>query len=159
MVFNFRQAQAYRTINFSGSNFVKTDKTCFQPSIMRFLLPLSLSLLTLLSVSLGAQAQTAPAAVQAATKGTAMAQFKTSAVCDMCKARIEKSLAYEKGVQSAVLDVPTKVLTVTYKADKTTAAALRTAVQKTGYDADELTADARAYNRLPDCCKKTNAVH
>ena len=31
---------------------------------------------------------------------------------------------------------------------------LRTAVQKTGYDAD-----ARAYNRLPDCCKKTNAVH
>ena len=37
--------------------------------------------------------------------------------------------------------------------------ALRTAVQKTGYDADELTADARAYGRLPDCCKKTNAVH
>jgi hypothetical protein len=32
-------------------------------------------------------------------------------------------------------------------------------VQKTGYDADDLTADARAYNRLPDCCKKTNAVH
>jgi mercuric ion binding protein len=62
-------------------------------------------------------------------------------------------------VQSAVLDVPTKVLTVTYKADKTSPAALRSAVQKTGYDADELTADARAYNRLPDCCKKTNAVH
>ena len=77
----------------------------------------------------------------------------------MCKVRIEKSLAYEKVVQSAVLDVPTKVLTVTHKADKTTPAALRTAVQKTGYDADELTADARAYNHLPDCCKKTNAIH
>ena len=102
---------------------------------------------------------TAPAAVQAITNGTAKAQFKTSAVCDMCKARLEKSLAYEKGVQSAVLDVPSQVLTVTYKADKTTPAALRTAVQKTGYDADELTADARAYSRLPDCCKKTNAVH
>ncbi|GAB3867710.1 hypothetical protein GCM10028824_10690 [Hymenobacter segetis] len=126
---------------------------------MKSLLPLSLSLLTLLSFSPSAQAQTAPAAAQAATNGIATAQFKTSAVCDMCKARIEKSLAYEKGVQSAVLDVPTKVLTVTYKADKTTPAALRTAVQKTGYDADELTADARAYNRLPDCCKKTNAVH
>jgi mercuric ion binding protein len=102
---------------------------------------------------------TAPAAVQAITNGTATVQFKTSAVCDMCKARLEKSLAYEKGVQSAVLNVPTKVLTVTYKADKTTPAALRTAVQKTGYDADEFTADARAYSRLPDCCKKTNAVH
>ena len=126
---------------------------------MKFLLPLSLSLLSLLSTPPAAQAQTAPASVQAATNGMATAQFKTSAVCDMCKARIEKSLAYEKGVQSAVLDVPTKVLTVTYKAGKTTPAALRTAVQKTGYDADELTADARAYNRLPDCCKKTNAVH
>ena len=131
---------------------------------MKFLLPLSLSLLTLLRIAPVAQAQTTPAqtapvAVQAVAKGMATAQFKTSAVCDMCKARIEKSLAYEKGVQSAVLDVPTKVLTVTYKTDKTTPAALRTAVQKTGYDADELTADARAYNRLPDCCKKTNAVH
>jgi len=126
---------------------------------MKFLLPLSLSFLSLLSISAHAQAPTAPTGAQASSKGVATAKFKTSAVCEMCKARIEKSLAYEKGVQSAVLDVPTKVLTVTYKADKTTPAALRTAVQKTGYDADELTADARAYNRLPDCCKKTNPVH
>jgi mercuric ion binding protein len=123
---------------------------------MKFLLPLSL--LTLLSFAPAVQAQTAPAA-QATTNGVATVKFKTSAVCEMCKARIEKSLAYEKGVQSAVLDVPSQVVTVTYKSDKTTPAALRTAVQKTGYDADDLTADARAYNRLPDCCKKTNAVH
>jgi copper chaperone CopZ len=123
---------------------------------MKFLL--ALPLLALLSFSARAQAQTGPVA-QAKTSGTAIAQFKTSAVCDMCKTRIEKSLAYEKGVHSAVLDVPSKVLTVNYRADKTTPAALRAAVQKTGYDADELTADARAYNRLPDCCKKTNAVH
>ena len=120
---------------------------------------LSFFLLTALSAAgYTAQVQTAPATTKAAG-GTETVQFKTSAVCDMCKARIEKSLAYEKGVQSAVLDVPSKVLTVTYKADKTTPAALRSAVQKTGYDADELTADARAYNRLPDCCKKTNATH
>ena len=124
--------------------------------LMKFLL--ALPLLSVLSFSPGAQAQTAPVA-QAKSSSTATAQFKTSAVCDMCKARIEKSLAYEKGVQSASLDVPSKVLTVTYRADKTTPEALRTAVQKTGYDADDLTADARAYNRLPDCCKKTNAVH
>ena len=123
---------------------------------MKFLL--ALPLFALLNLSFDAQAQTAPAA-QAKTTGTATAQFKTSAVCDMCKARIEKSMAYEKGVQSAVLDVPSKVLTVTYRVDKTSPEALRSAVQKTGYDADELTADARAYNRLPDCCKKTNTVH
>ena len=120
---------------------------------MKFLL--ALPLFALLSFATTTQAQTAPGK----TSGAAIAQFKTSAVCDMCKARIEKSLAYEKGVQSAVLDVPSQVLTVTYRADKTSPDALRTAVQKTGYDADNVTADARAYNRLPDCCKKTNAVH
>ncbi len=120
-----------------------------------FFLPLA----ALLSFS-SAQAQTAPTApAKSASTSAATAQFKTSAVCEMCKTRIEKSLAYEKGVQSAVLDVPTQMLTVTYRPDKTSPAALRTAVQKTGYDADDQTADARAYNRLPDCCKKTNAVH
>lgn len=105
-----------------------------------------------------AQAQTAPAIAKAAT-GTETVQFKTSAVCDMCKARLEKSMAYEKGVQRATLDVPTKVLTVTYRPEKTNADALRAAVQKTGYDADALSADAHAYSRLPDCCKKTTAAH
>ena len=124
---------------------------------------LSFFLLALLGSSFASQAQSTkptPTPVAATkAKGTEIAQFKTSAVCDMCKARLEKSLAYEKGVQAANLDVPSKVLTVTYRPDKTTPAALRTAVQKTGYDADELTADARAYDRLPDCCKKTAATH
>ena len=118
------------------------------------------SLLTLLSAaSLSAAAQTAPVATTAKKGAPEQVQFKTSAVCDMCKARLEKSLAYEKGVQAAHLDVPSKVLTVTYNPAKTTPTALQTAVQKTGYDADQLTADARAYDRLPDCCKKTASAH
>ena len=118
------------------------------------------SLLTLLSISgLAAQAQTTPTTAVAKIKGSEQLQFKTSAVCDMCKARLEKSLAYEKGVQAANLDVPSKVLTVTYNPAKTSAEVLRTAVQKTGYDADNVTADARAYDRLPECCKKTASAH
>lgn len=105
----------------------------------------------------GSQAQTSPAKTKGA--GTQQVQLKTSAVCDMCKTRLEKAMAYEKGVQAAVLDVPSKVLTVTYRPDKTSPEALRTAVQRTGYDADDKTAEARAYDRLPECCKKTNAVH
>ena len=124
---------------------------------------LAFSLLTLLGTSTAALAQTAPVAATTATaagkKGTETVQFKTSAVCDMCKNRLEKSMAYEKGVQAATLDVPSKVLTVTYNPTKTNAEALRTAVQKTGYDADQTTADARAYDRLPECCKKTAAPH
>ncbi|MFD2786632.1 heavy-metal-associated domain-containing protein [Hymenobacter rubripertinctus] len=110
----------------------------------------------LLLTSAGAFAQSAAKAKGPATETL---QLKTSAVCDMCKARLEKALAYEKGVQQAQLDVPSQVLTVTYRPDKTTPTALRTAVQQTGYDADDQTADARAYQRLPECCKKTNSVH
>ncbi|MBG8552042.1 heavy-metal-associated domain-containing protein [Hymenobacter guriensis] len=107
-----------------------------------------------------AQAQTATTDTKVKTKTSGETlKIKTSAVCDMCKARLEKSLAYEKGVQSAVLDVPSQVLTVTYRADKTSADKLRAAVQQTGYDADAKPADERAYTRLPDCCKKTNEVH
>ena len=118
------------------------------------------ALLVLAGVTTQTQAQTAPAAkIKAKGAATETVQFKTSAVCDMCKTRLEKSLAYEKGVQNATLDVPSQVLTVSFRPDKTSAPALRTAVQKTGYDADNQPADSRAHNRLPECCKKTNAVH
>ncbi|UOQ67502.1 hypothetical protein [Hymenobacter volaticus] len=72
-----------------------------------------LALVTLLTTQV-AQAQTTPKA-KAKTAGTEQVQMKTSAVCDMCKTRLEKAMAYEKGVQAAVLDVPTQVLTVTYR--------------------------------------------
>jgi copper chaperone CopZ len=128
-----------------------------QPSVMKFLR--ALPLLALLGfTTVQASAQTSPKAT-AKTSTSATVKIKTSAVCDMCKTRLEKSMAYESGVQSAVLDVPSQVLTVTYRPDKISEATVRTAVQKTGYDADDATADTRAYNRLPDCCKKTNAVH
>jgi mercuric ion binding protein len=123
---------------------------------MKLLSSFVAALLLLVSSQSSFAQQAKPKAKGAATE---QVQFKTSAVCDMCKARLEKSLAYEKGVQAANLDVPSKVLTVTYRPEKTTPAALRTAVQRTGYDADEQTADVRAYDRLPECCKKTNSVH
>ena len=65
----------------------------------------------------------------------------------------------EKSVQSTVLDVPGKVLIITYHPTKTSSAALRTAVQKTGYDTDDQTAETHAYNRLPDCYRKTGAAY
>ena len=77
----------------------------------------------------------------------------------MCKTRLEKSMAYEKGVQSANLDVASQMLTINYRPDKTSPATLQAAIQKTGYDANDAPAEARPYERLPDCCKKTNRVH
>ncbi len=89
----------------------------------------------------------------------AKAQIKTSAVCKMCKATIEKYLAYEKGVKSSTLDVPSKIVTVTYNPKKTDLAKIKQAINKSGYDADELPADAKAYEALEECCKKEAAPH
>jgi cation transport ATPase len=85
--------------------------------------------------------------------------IKTSAVCSMCKERIEDGMSFEKGVKEVSLNVKTKMLTITYKTSKTDPEKLKTAVTKIGYDADDLTADPKAYEKLPACCKKDNPTH
>jgi copper chaperone CopZ len=81
-------------------------------------------------------------------------KIKTSSQCDMCKERIEEALAFEKGVKKSDLDVETQIVTVTYKAGKTTPGKIRRAISKVGYDADDVAADFKAYGKLPACCKK-----
>ena len=96
---------------------------------------------------------------QAQGKKTETVKIKTSSVCDMCKKTIEKSMAYEKGVQQATLDVKSQMLLVQYRPDKTNVEALRKAVSKIGYDADSVAANPQAYNKLNDCCKKDKGIH
>ena len=86
-------------------------------------------------------------------------KIKTSAVCGMCKARIERNLAFEKGVKEASLDVDSKVVTIKYNPAKTDVTKLKANITKTGYDADEVTADPKGYAKLPSCCKKGVATH
>ena len=85
--------------------------------------------------------------------------IKTSAVCGMCKERIEGGLAFEKGVKSSTLDVDTKVATIIYNPAKTSPAQLRQMLSKLGYDADTIPANPVAYNKLPACCKKDAPKH
>ena len=89
-----------------------------------------------------------------AQETTAELKIKTSAVCDMCKETIEKYMAFEKGVKKSSLDVDSKILTVTYNPQKTSPEKIRNAVSKSGYDADHVLADAKAYKKLDACCKK-----
>jgi copper chaperone CopZ len=85
---------------------------------------------------------------------TEVVKIKTSAQCESCKATIEKYMNFEKGVKSAELDYKTKILTVSYDSKKTTPEKLRIAVTKSGYDADSLLADPKAYDKLRKFCKK-----
>lgn len=88
------------------------------------------------------------------TKKTATIKIKTSTQCDMCKERLEKAFAYEKGVKKSELDVETAVFMVEYNPKKTTPENLKEAVTKVGYDADDLPANEKAYEKLPACCQK-----
>ncbi len=86
-------------------------------------------------------------------------EIQTSAVCGMCKEKLEHDMAFEKGVKFVELDDETKVLTIKYKKGKNTKENLKKAVTKVGYDADEMPANLKAYNALPACCKKDVAPH
>ncbi len=86
-------------------------------------------------------------------------KIKTSAVCEMCKTKIEHDLNFEKGIKSAILDVESKEVTIVYNTKKTTPDKLRKAITLIGYDADQMPADEKAYNKLHDCCKKDGHSH
>ncbi|MEA3443140.1 MAG: heavy metal-associated domain-containing protein [Bacteroidota bacterium] len=82
------------------------------------------------------------------------ATIKVSSQCGMCKDRIEKHLAFEKGVKKSVVDLQKDVVTVTYHSRKTSVEKIRKSLSKLGYDADDVKADKKAYDKLPGCCKK-----
>jgi copper chaperone CopZ len=86
-------------------------------------------------------------------------KIKTSAICEMCKARIERNLGLSKGVKESNLNLTDKVVTVKYNPNKTTPEAIKATIIKTGYDADTQLADQKAHDKLPSCCRKTAAAH
>lgn len=85
-------------------------------------------------------------------------KIKTSAICGMCKARIERNLSFEKGVKEANLDVKSKIVTIKYNPAKTDVTKLKANISKTGYDAEEVAADPVSYDKLPGCCKKGSSM-
>ena len=85
-------------------------------------------------------------------------KIKTSAICEMCKERIERNLAFEKGVKESSLDLNDKVVTVKYNPKKTDVSKIKANIAKTGYDADDVTADEKGYSKLPGCCKKSSTM-
>lgn len=85
---------------------------------------------------------------------TETVKIYTSIQCGMCEKRVGEALIFEKGVKSFDIDLNTKYVTVEYKLNKTNADNIKTAISKVGYDADDIVANAEAYEKLPACCKK-----
>lgn len=80
-------------------------------------------------------------------------KFKTSAICETCKSKIEKALGKIDGVEYANLDLSDKYVSVRFDNSKTDEDKIKQAISKTGYDAEDVKADKKAFDRLPACCK------
>lgn len=89
---------------------------------------------------------------------TQTVHIKTSAVCEMCKERLENKLNYTKGIVYAELDVDTKILTVKYKVKYIHLDDIKQIISDTGYHADEVPRNEHAFKHLPPCCQDKNAV-
>lgn len=90
---------------------------------------------------------------------TETVEIKSSVVCGMCEDRVKKDLAFEKGVRSVEVNLETKIITVEFNPKKTDKEKIKKAITKIGYDADEMLAEDKAYEKLPACCKKGVAPH
>lgn len=113
----------------------------------------ALSFFALLFLSLNASAQNG--------KKNEKVTIKTNIFCDHCKEcpscgkGMSEKLLSIPGVKMVELDDKKMTLTVFYNGQKTNADAIRTAISKLGYDADEIKADPVAYENLDGCCKKS----
>lgn len=93
-------------------------------------------------------------APQQGDKKLAHLDIHTSTVCDMCEKTIEENLIYEKGVKKVSVDLAKSEIHVEYDPKKNTPEALRKAVSKLGYMADDIPGDEVAFKKLPLCCQK-----
>ena len=74
--------------------------------------------------------------------------------CGSCAPTIEGALLKEKGVSKVAIDPTAGTITVSYDEKSLSVEAMRTVISNLGFDADEVKADATAYENLAGCCKK-----
>jgi copper chaperone CopZ len=77
--------------------------------------------------------------------------FKVFGKCNMCKARIEKTVLAE-GATSASWNLKTQILTVTFDPAKTSKDALSRKLASVGHDTENYKAPDDVYAKLPGCC-------
>lgn len=84
--------------------------------------------------------------------------FKVNMHCAACQQKIEKNIAFEKGVKDMKVNLEDKTVCVTYDASKTNAEKLKAGFAKLGYEAN-VDAPKACKNTTGDkkCCTKEGA--
>jgi Cu2+-exporting ATPase len=63
--------------------------------------------------------------------------------CANCVQKVEKNIAFERGVTDLACELPTKTVKVTYRTDRTTEDNLIAAFKKIGFEAEKKEEDAK----------------
>ena len=72
--------------------------------------------------------------------------FVVSMECENCVKKIEKNIAFERGVTDLKCELPSKTVQVTYRTDRTTEEKLVAAFKKIGYTAEPKVETAKPSN-------------
>jgi copper chaperone CopZ len=75
-------------------------------------------------------------------------------ICETGKAKLEKELTLTPGVKAVNIDSKAMTITVKYNAKRTNPEKIRKVISQCGYDADDVKADPKGYEKLDECCKK-----
>lgn len=74
--------------------------------------------------------------------------------CGMCVTTINKALNGIDGIIRVIANISDQSIRVEYLEEHITLDKIKELISNAGYDADELKANSKAYNKLPMCCKK-----
>ena len=78
----------------------------------------------------------------------------SSMQCGSCKKNVTKALKKVDGVKDVNVNLDTKEAKVTFDNSVVNVSQLEDAITAAGYDANDKKADAKAYEKLDECCKK-----
>lgn len=68
--------------------------------------------------------------VQAQKKGEKTVVYSAAMHCESCKAKVEKNIAFEKGVKDLKVNLEAQTITVTFREDKNNAEGIKKAIEK-----------------------------
>ncbi len=71
-------------------------------------------------------------------KKEAEVTFSVAVDCENCKAKLEAKLPFVKGVKDLKVDLATQTIWFKYQPSKTNVEALEAAIEKLGYEAEEI---------------------
>ena len=70
--------------------------------------------------------------------------FSVNMDCETCQKKIERNIAFEKGVQDLKTNLKEKTVTVTYDSSKTDVKKLTAAFKKIGFEAKEIEKETKS---------------